>query len=385
MSLLPDQRPLNAAAWLLLLIGGFWILIIGKTLIVPLVLAGLAVYLIEIIKRQILKVRVAGHRAPRWLALTLAIGTIVGCLWTAAWITATNASRVVAAAPQYEKRAHELSLDLRHRLRNWVPEALQTSPESGSPEEADAAPDDLDERPGPFSWITDQLNVSATLSTAAAGVASMLGNASLILVYMFFLLLEAPYAHTKLLGLIPDPDRRSRCVDVMETVDRDIQVYLGVKSFVSLLTALGSYIIMRFVGLDFPEFFALLIFCFNFIPNIGSLIATLVPTLLALFQFDTYSPFLIVAVGVTAVQLIVANFIEPPLMGRSLNMSPLVVIISLVFWGKIWGIAGMFLCVPLTVIGMIIVAQNPRLRWIAVLLSQDGEPKQIHEPENAST
>ena len=99
------------------------------------------------------------------------------------------------------------------------------------------------------------------------------------------------------------------------------------------------------------------------------------PTLLALFQFDHLGPFLAVGIGVTSVQLIVANIIEPPLMGKSLNMSPLVVILALVFWGMVWGVPGMFLCVPLTVVAMIVLSRNSKTRWVAVLLSQDGIPK----------
>lgn len=129
---------------------------------------------------------------------------------------------------------------------------------------------------------------------------------------------------------------------------------------------------MSLVGLDFAGFWALLIFVLNFIPNIGSLVATILPTLLALVQFDTLVPFMIIGIGVGTTQLIIGNFIEPPLMGRSLNISPLVVLLSLVLWGSMWGIPGMFLCVPITVVLMIILYQFESARWIAVALSKNG-------------
>jgi predicted PurR-regulated permease PerM len=115
------------------------------------------------------------------------------------------------------------------------------------------------------------------------------------------------------------------------------------------------------------------VFILNFIPNIGSFLATIFPALLALVQFDTLTPFLIIVSGITAIQITVGNFIEPNLMGRSLNISPLIVILSLVIWGTIWGIPGMFLCVPITVIVMIILNRFEGSRWIALALSKTGQ------------
>jgi predicted PurR-regulated permease PerM len=169
-------------------------------------------------------------------------------------------------------------------------------------------------------------------------------------------------------------------MDVIAEIDHDIRIYMGVKTLASTITAALSWAIMTFVGLDFAEFWALLIFLFNFIPNIGSLIATALPTVLALAQFDTLRPFAIVGIGVTAVQLLVANVIEPNLTGKSLNMSPLVVMLALVLWGMMWGAVGMLLCVPITAVIMIILSHFPSTRWIPILLSKDGgirEAKQL--------
>jgi predicted PurR-regulated permease PerM len=131
---------------------------------------------------------------------------------------------------------------------------------------------------------------------------------------------------------------------------------------------------MYFVGLDFAIFWAFLIFLLNFIPNIGSLIATLFPSALALIQFEnTFAPFLVILIGVGAIQLLVGNLIEPRMMGSSLNISSLAVILSLSLWGTIWGITGMVLCVPITVIMMIIFAQFPTTRPVAILLSENGQ------------
>jgi predicted PurR-regulated permease PerM len=113
----------------------------------------------------------------------------------------------------------------------------------------------------------------------------------------------------------------------------------------------------------------------NFVPNIGSIVATAIPTLAALVQFDSWTPVVLIFTFIGLIQFSVGNLIEPGLMGRSLNLSPFVIILSLTFWGAIWGIVGMFLAVPIMVMVMITCSHVPSLHPIAVLLSRDGVPK----------
>ena len=105
------------------------------------------------------------------------------------------------------------------------------------------------------------------------------------------------------------------------------------------------------------------------IPNIGSVVGVMFPALLTLVQFDTVAPFSIVVAGLGTVQFVIGNVVKPALMGRTLNLSPLAIILSLTFWGTLWGFVGMSLCVPITVI---VATVCSALRWIAVLLSSDG-------------
>ena len=133
-----------------------------------------------------------------------------------------------------------------------------------------------------------------------------------------------------------------------------------------------SYFALLFIGIDAPLFWAFLIFILNFIPTIGSLIATLFPTVFALLQFGEITPAVLVLAIVGSIQLIVGNFIEPRLMGNTLNISPLVVFLTLSLWGVMWGVTGMLLSVPITVILIIIMSEFPGTQPLAVLLSQKG-------------
>ena len=217
------------------------------------------------------------------------------------------------------------------------------------------------------------MNFAIIIGKVAGVLTDFLSSAGIILIYLIFLFIEQGYFRKKLNALVPDIKRRSDINKILDKIGHDTRKYVGIKTLVSLMTALFSYVIMMLIGLDFAEFWAFMIFILNFIPFIGSIIATALPALLAIIQFSSFTPFFIVAGGVTGVQFIVANIVEPRLMGQSLNLSPLVIFLSLAMWGAMWGIAGMFLCVPLTVIIMIILSHFPQTKPIAIVLSKDGQ------------
>lgn len=146
---------------------------------------------------------------------------------------------------------------------------------------------------------------------------------------------------------------------------------------VSFITGALSYVALLIFGVDSALFWAFLIFILNFIPTVGSLIATLFPALFAVVQTTEIAPFIYILLSVGSIQILVGNVLEPKIMGNSLNMSPLVVILSLTIWGAIWGIMGMILSVPITVMMIIVFEEIASLRFIAVALSEKGE---LNEP-----
>jgi AI-2 transport protein TqsA len=126
------------------------------------------------------------------------------------------------------------------------------------------------------------------------------------------------------------------------------------------------------VEVDFAGVWGLLIFLLNFIPTVGSIIATIFPAMIALAQSDGYTLFILVLVGIGALQIGIGNILEPRLMGNSFNLSPIVILLNLGLWQYIWGIPGMFLCVPFLIILTIILSHFPGTRPIAIILSSDG-------------
>jgi predicted PurR-regulated permease PerM len=159
---------------------------------------------------------------------------------------------------------------------------------------------------------------------------------------------------------------------VIETINRAVHDYIALKTFVSALQGFLSFAVLAAFGVDFAVMWGVLIFLFNFIPYIGSFVAVSLPIILSVLQYaeQPWKP-LLIALLLLLVQRVVDNFIEPRLTGQKLGVSPLIVLLSLAFWGWLWGIVGMILAVPLTVIVKIILANIPDTKSLAILMSNE--------------
>ncbi|MFC1523775.1 AI-2E family transporter [Thermodesulfobacteriota bacterium] len=199
---------------------------------------------------------------------------------------------------------------------------------------------------------------------------SFLGNAIWVLLFMMFILAERENFSKRVVkgfgqeGAIPIQEALTR-------INRAVQHYLGLKTLVSLITGTLVALVLWVFGVHFALMWGVLAFLLNFIPNIGSLVATAPPVAIALFQFGSPGKASAVAVLIILIQMIVGNYLEPKIMGRGLNLSPLVVLLSLLFWGWMWGITGMLLSVPLTAAFKIGFEQLEATRPLAVMISSE--------------
>jgi len=164
----------------------------------------------------------------------------------------------------------------------------------------------------------------------------------------------------------------SEVKSILSKINESMGKYVSLKSIVSLITGVLSFTALKLIGVDYAFFWAFIIFLLNYIPTVGSLIGTIFPTVAAMLQFGSFHEGLWVLGAVGLIQVLVGNFLEPKMMGNSLNISSLVVILSLSLWGWIWGIVGMLLAVPITVMLIIVFAQIPSTKGIAILLSEKG-------------
>jgi AI-2 transport protein TqsA len=219
--------------------------------------------------------------------------------------------------------------------------------------------------------LTDLINPEAVINLVTGtlrGIAWTVSNAFLIVIIMVFMLAETAAFPDKLRAVLGS---RNADLSRFAKITYEVQQYLGIKTIVSLITGIlvGTYVWA--LGLDFPLFWGLLAFLFNYIPSVGSILASIPPILLALVQLGPGGA-LVVAVGYMLVNVTLGNIIEPNLMGRRLGLSTLVVVLSLVFWGWVWGPVGMLLSLPMTMIVKIMLENTPDMRWIAILLGKSA-------------
>ncbi len=188
----------------------------------------------------------------------------------------------------------------------------------------------------------------------------------LVLIYMVFIFAEQAIFRRKILSIANE--RRDEAAEMLSTMGRGIQRYLGVKTVVSFLTGSLCYAVLQSLEIPYALLFGLLTFLLNYIPTFGSIIAGIFPMLTALTMDGGVSKAIIVTITYLAVNLTLGSFIEPKILGRELNLSPLVVVISVVVWAGLWGIVGGFLAVPLTAALQITLASSDATRPIAVML-----------------
>lgn len=315
---------------------------IGKDILIPLVIAVFFWYLVNALAQGYSKIL---PKFPK-LCYLLSGGSLVALIWMPVELTSQNIPKVIAAAPKYQENLLKM-LDTfltKFNLEHAV--------------------------------LMDQIKASVDLKVMATnlaeGLTSFAANLVMILIYMAFLFMEQSTFDQKIRKIFKEEKRYTKAKDIINRIYTKVQTYVWIKTLMSFITGLVSYTIMKVVGLDYAAFWAVIIFFLNYIPNIGSILGTVFPVLLALVQFESLVPFFIVLGGVGATQFLVGNVLEPKIMGKSLNLSPLVILLSLVVWGNLWGVAGMYLSVPIMAIAMLVLNEFEKTKSIAVWLSANG-------------
>lgn len=230
--------------------------------------------------------------------------------------------------------------------------------------------------------LMGQLDLNSYIASTANQARGTLTGAFFVMVYLAFLLASQAGFKRKIIGMFPDRTARNEAVEVFQRVRGGVEGYIWVQAVTGAMICVFAWILMRAVGLQNAEFWTFVIFVVGFIPVLGGAVAGLVPPLFALVQFETYWQATVLLIGLQAILFISGNFIQPRMQGDNQNIDPVVVLLALAFWGKIWGVVGMFLSTPLAVMAMAILAEFRGSRWMAILLSGDGEPYAEAEAPN---
>ena len=234
--------------------------------------------------------------------------------------------------------------------------------------------------PRTVAQLIGGIDLGRVLPFVATGVQTLVQNGLLVMIYLGFLLASRRSFERKAVRLFQGRVGRHEALQVFLRVRDALERYLWIQTVCGGFIAIGSWCLMMVIGLENAFFWAFLIFVIGYIPIVGAAIGIMAPALYALLQFPTYWQGVVLAFSLLALSFVVGNIFMPRMQGRSLNIDPVTLLLSLAFWGAVWGVTGMFLSTPLTILVMVVLAQFEGSRWIAVLLSADGDPHSLGVP-----
>lgn len=200
-----------------------------------------------------------------------------------------------------------------------------------------------------------QLPFFSVAKNITGGVLSFIGNVVLILIFTVFLIAGGKGDR------VENP--------LIEEIQKKISLYITTKFFASLLNGVLAWIVFAIFDLELAFMFGVVTVFLNFIPNLGSLIATLLPVPVILLQFGFSWHLPVILALITGIQLVMGNVVETKLLGESMDLHPVVILLFLIFWGLVWGLPGMFMAVPITAIAKIILSRIETTRPLAEILA----------------
>jgi predicted PurR-regulated permease PerM len=216
--------------------------------------------------------------------------------------------------------------------------------------------------------IFKDISLRDTVSTILASISEILSDFFVVILYLVFLLIGRRGLISKF-DIAFKSETSTKMKSIVEKINEEINKYILTKTLISLLTGTLVTVALWIFGVEFAFIWGLLTFLLNFIPNIGSIIATVFPIVFSIVQFDNFITVIWIAIILLAIQFVIGNVVEPKVVGKSMGISPVVVLFSLIFWGYVWGILGMVFAVPIAVFIKIILENINELKPLSVLMS----------------
>ena len=343
-----DTRNSNLSAVFLGIIAVFVlgvILLQLKTVLLPFVVS---ILLSIIFNPVILGLR--ERRVPMIIALLGVLILFSSVLFLVGWLLYASTASFVEELPKYEAKMSVIVDDIELALVGWADRFGMTI--------------------GDVQWsdAIELANVTAAVTSGVGSFISFMTTTFLIILFMMFILASSGSLAYKVRHAFPG-QYADWMASVLRTVDSHVRQYLVTKTLISLATGFLTWLVLFILGVDFALVFGFIAFVLNYIPNIGSAIAVLFPFILTLLQFETLAIPLGVLIGLGGTQMMMGNVLEPRFIGYSLNLSPLLILVSLIFWGWLWGIWGMVLAVPLMATVKIVFENLEAMKPIGKLMN----------------
>ncbi|MDQ8937160.1 AI-2E family transporter [Acinetobacter rudis] len=338
------QRLVNLLLFVLLF---GYLLYIGQRFLLPVLTAAISVYILVALVDWLGRLPVLCH-SPLWLRHSLVLSGFIATIFGLSHIIITTGQKIVSSAAVYQANLEKMLMQNLSQYE-W------------------AHGFDL----GTLRVMAlDKINIQYLLSTVISGLSSMTGIVVLVAIYAAFLLSERSRFGDKLAFAFNQKDA-AQGLKILSDINQKIGQYLAVKTLINLILGLISWLILSLFGVEHALFWSLFIAISNYIPYVGSLIGVLFPVVLSLVQFASLQLSLFLTVLLTMAQFFVGNWLEPKMIGRQINLSPFVILVSLSLWSSLWGIAGAILAVPLTSVLVIVLSAFPSTRGWAILFMDD--------------
>jgi predicted PurR-regulated permease PerM len=310
-----------------------------KSIFIPLFLSVLLYFLFNSVVRKMLSWKI-----PKPLALLILLFFLFVVFYLIGILLFANIASVSENFPKYSDNISRMLENVTHKIN--IPK--------------------LDSVLKSINWS----EIAPVLTGTFGTFATFIGNIILVIIFLMFMLagreslfkrLQTAFLHEK----------ANKIIELLNSIEEQVQHYLLIKAGVSFITAIISLVILLVGNMDFAIFSAILIFVLNFIPNLGSIAATMFPVLIAIAQKGFVLETFLIIGGLILTQIIIGNVLEPKITGKRINISPLVILISLILWGWMWGIVGMMLAVPITSALKIVFSHIPKLKPISALISNE--------------
>lgn len=325
------------------------ILIEGKSIFIPL---AVAVYLTLIINPIISFFENKG--IPRFISIFLTLIVLLSLTITIGGAIGQSVQSFQKKLPLYENRINNIVFEFQSFFNV-----------------------DVNQLTGETSWkqnenimaFFNKLSFTNIFAVIIASLTSFLSYTFLIFLFILFLLMGKNNLVKKIERSFP-VSVANRVTTIVTNISKKIQRYIIAKTIISLITATLVMIVLSIFGVEFVLIWGLLTFLLNFIPNIGSIVSTVLPVIITLVQFEDPMTSLWVFLILLGIQVIIGNILDPKFVGKSIHVSPMTVLISLLIWGWLWGVLGMFLSVPITVMLKIIFENIPELKFLSTLMEE---------------
>ena len=342
---MPTSRTIATAQIITGIVAAVALLHFLASIIIPFVIAFVLAVLVNALVRFIQN---HWHAAPAWAVSLLAGLMVILAASAGIFAMAQGVAQIVSEGPALIARLDGLALEMGRSLHLHEPLRLAS--------------------------IVGKISIADVAGFLLSGMQGLLSGLLLMVVYFGFMLAGRKRIAAKVQRAAGSSSRAKMINSTIGRIEADIEVYVWVQTITGLILTTAATAVMLAVHLDNVLFWAVIFFLLTFIPNIGVTVGSIAPSLFALVQFDTVWQAIVIFAVIQVVATIVGNLIYPRLQAHTQNIDPVATLLSLAFWSWLWGLPGAFLAVPMTLMSMMVFSQFESTRWVAAMLSNDGNP-----------